>query len=142
MTIHSVDLDYGSVKVDRSDPLPFNWTSHRRFRARQFLESEKLQKWNRQVEVCSYFEKDRTIHSMRRRYNEEFFQHFNMGYQNYFQGEWAVARRMLHLTKMMLEDEDGPSEAILRFMESYEFERPRDWEGVRRLGRTEAEVIG
>merc|ERR1719217_1610659 len=79
MTIHSVDLDYGSVKVDTSDPLPFNWTSQRRFRARQFLESEKLQKWNYSVNIVNYFEKDRTIHYMRRRYTEEFFQHFNMG---------------------------------------------------------------
>jgi len=141
MTIHSVDLDYRRLEVDRSEPLQ-KWTSQLRFRARQFLESEKNAKWNRNKHISWYFDKDSGIRVMRKRYTQEFFQHFNMGYQNYYQGEWAVARRMLHLTKMMLEDEDGPSEAILRFMESYEFERPRDWEGVRRLGRTEAEVIG
>lgn len=133
MTIHSVDLDVSCLKVDRSEPLPFAWTSQRRFRARQFLESEKVQKWNRQIEIVSYFDKDRNIHSMRRRYTEEFFQHFNMGYQNYCQGEWAVARRMLAGTQTMLGDEDGPSSALLRFMEAYQFERPKDWQGVRVL---------
>lgn len=140
MTIHCVDLDYLSVKVDRGEPLQFAWTSQRRFRARQFLESEKLQKWNRQIEVVDFFDKDRHISAMRRRYTVAFFQHFNMGYQNYSQGEWAVARRMLANTQTMLGVEDGPSSAILRFMEGYQFERPKEWQGVRVLGRTDAEV--
>lgn len=135
MSIFSVDLDVMSVSVSRGGAQKFPWNSQRRFRARQFLESEKLQKWNWQVEIVSYFDKDRNIQAMRRRYTTEFFQQFNMGYQNYCQGEWAVARRMLAGTKTMLVGlEDGPSSAILRFMEGYQFERPKEWQGVRDLG--------
>mmetsp|Transcript_92633 Transcript_92633/g.145378 ORF Transcript_92633/g.145378 Transcript_92633/m.145378 type:complete len:980 (-) Transcript_92633:6-2945(-) len=138
MTIHSVDLDFTSVRVDTSDPLKMPWTSQRRYRARQWLESEKQQKLNLSVEIKEFWEKDRNIKVMRKRFTTEFFQHFNMGYQNYAQGEWAVARRMLSFTQTMLGVDDGPSGAILHYMEEHQYVSPKDWIGVRILGQTEA----
>jgi len=141
MSIYSLDLDVLSVPVDKVDPHRPHWTSQRRFRARQLLETEKAKKWDRKTEIMEYFTKDRVINIMRKRYTTEFAQLFNMGYQNYCQGEWAVARRMLASTQTMLGGvEDGPSTAILRFMEGHQFSKPQDWQGVRHLGSTDAET--
>jgi hypothetical protein len=133
MTIHSVDLDYLSVQIDPSEPLSMTWTSQKRFKARQFLESEKQQKLNLQIDIKSFWDNDGNIRTMRKRYTTEFFQQFNMGFQNYAQGEWAVARRFLASTQHELGIEDGPSTALLRFMEEHQFEAPKEWKGVREL---------
>merc|ERR1719436_628771 len=94
------------------------WSSRQRFRVRQFLEAEKAMKWHEEVDIVSYFNESPDIVAMRFRYTLEFIHVFNMGYQNYSQGEWKVAQRLLCRTKSMLGVEDGPSNALLRFMET------------------------
>mmetsp|Transcript_68159 Transcript_68159/g.124354 ORF Transcript_68159/g.124354 Transcript_68159/m.124354 type:complete len:966 (+) Transcript_68159:3-2900(+) len=133
--LYSMDLDYLQVTIDESRPLKLTWNSRQRFKARQYLETEKSSKWHEDVEIVNMFDNDPVINMMRWRYTVEFFQLFNMGYQNYSQGEWAAARRWLEHTKLMLGNniEDGPSSAILRFMQEKQFVAPRDWSGIRGL---------
>lgn len=133
MNLFSVDCDYMSIKVDKSEPLQITWNSRQRFRARQFNESVKTGLKKEDTSIVEIFDKDGNIKVMRRRFTQEFFQNFNMGYQNYAEGEWAVARRMLVSTQTLLGVEDGPSSALLRFMKEYQFERPKDWPGYRLL---------
>lgn len=137
MRLYSLDMDYMSVEVDDSPPLQISWNSRNRFKARQFLETEKANKWKDEFKVEAIFSSNEILKTMRTAYTEQFFQEFNMGYQNYSQGEWAVARRMLTATQSMLEQEDGPSSALLRFMEIYQYESPKDWEppGKRELDK-------
>lgn len=139
--LYAVDLDYLSLDVDRSFARTFVWNTRQRYRARQFLESEKNLKLTPEVEIVTFFETDPVIKDMRRAYTEEFFQLFNMGYQNYAQGEWAVARRMLGGTLKMLQFQDGPSYALLRFMETFGFQSPKSWVGVRELDRHVTDII-
>lgn len=132
--LYCLDLDYRSVEVADEMPLSLVWSSRNRFRARQFLEAEKKAKWSEDFDVVTFFEQDFVLACMRRRYTFEFFQLFNMGFQNYAQGEWQVARRMLSCTRAILGIEDGPSNALLRFMEdTHRFEAPRNWNGVREV---------
>lgn len=133
MNLYSVDCDYMSIKVDKSEPLQITWNSKQRFRARQFNESQKTEMKSSECVIADIFDKDANIKVMRRRFTQEFFQNFNMGYQNYAEGEWAVARRMLVSTQCLLGVEDGPSSALLRFMEEHQYERPKDWPGYRLL---------
>jgi class 3 adenylate cyclase len=137
MELYCVDLDVASVEADSEEPLGFVWNTRNRYKARQFLESEKETKKSQDFSMASVFEGDETIRTMRRRYTIEFFQLFNMGYQNYSQGEWKVARRMLSYTRKVLggvNREDGPSQALLRFMEeTSNFEAPKDWQGFHDL---------
>mmetsp|Transcript_83729 Transcript_83729/g.159870 ORF Transcript_83729/g.159870 Transcript_83729/m.159870 type:complete len:157 (+) Transcript_83729:2-472(+) len=128
MQLYSLDLDYMSVEVDMRAALQMTWNSRNRFKARQFLENEKTNKWKDDFKVESVFQADPNLKTMREQYTEEFFQQFNMGYQNYSQGEWAVARRLLTETQSILGVEDGPSTALLRYMEIYQYESPKDWE--------------
>eukprot|EP00446_Apocalathium_sp_SHHI-4_P036658 CAMPEP_0177304586 /NCGR_PEP_ID=MMETSP0368-20130122/6729_1 /TAXON_ID=447022 ORGANISM="Scrippsiella hangoei-like, Strain SHHI-4" /NCGR_SAMPLE_ID=MMETSP0368 /ASSEMBLY_ACC=CAM_ASM_000363 /LENGTH=990 /DNA_ID=CAMNT_0018763177 /DNA_START=111 /DNA_END=3083 /DNA_ORIENTATION=+ len=139
MEIYCVDLDYRAVSVDTAEPLQIVWNTRNRFKVRQFLESERTAMQSDSFDVLELFDGDQSIRDMRRRYTVEFFQLFNMGYQNYSQGEWQVARRMLSCTRAILGTEDGPSSALLRHMEfPYKFEAPREWQGVRELVTTVA----
>jgi len=133
MMIYSVDLDWRMVNVDDNKPLGISWGARNRFKARQFLETEKNNKLEEEVSLSTVFDTDLVIATMRKRYTVEFFQLFNMGYQNYHEGEWQVARRMLMCTRSILGIEDGPSCALISFMEGYQFEVPSWWEGVRDL---------
>lgn len=91
-------------------------------------------------DLCRAFETDKVIAQMRKRYHVEFFQLFNMGYQNYSQGEWQVARTMLSQTVKMLAlvdgpsaegFSDGPSAELLRYMGEHGYMAPPDWKGIR-----------
>eukprot|EP00439_Symbiodinium_sp_Y106_P005596 s3618_g1.t1 len=131
MDLYVIDLDYMSLTVE--PPLgPQRWTTKDRFKVRQFLENEKDQKLADGVKMVNLFNENADIASMRFRYTLEFIHVFNMGYQNYSQGEWQVAQRMLARTRDMLGD--GPSIALLKFMERTGFEAPDNWMGIRDLG--------
>jgi len=135
MELYSIDLDYMSLTVESSPPMHINWTARQRFRVRQFLETEKKNKLREDEKMVRFFEKNSEIAAMRYRYTLEFIHVFNMGYQNYSQGEWQVAQRLLTRTRTMLGVVDGPSLALLQFMEHQPtpFEAPKVWQGVREL---------
>jgi len=141
MKLFAVDLDVAAVKVG-SAPLKIPWNPRQRFKARQFIETEKMAKLADSLDPVTLFDSDENITAMRKRYTQEFLQNFNMGYQNYSQGEWAVAKKMLHSAQEMLGVEDGPSTALLRFMESHDFVSPKEWmpPGVRDLMKEKAVV--
>lgn len=141
MELFCVDLDYRSVTVDKEEPITIVWNTRNRFKVRQFMESEKAALNAEDADMAQIFDSDPTIRDMRRRYTVEFFQLFNMGYQNYSQGEWQVARRMLSCTRAILGTEDGPSSALLRHMEvPHQFQAPRKWRGVRELATAESAI--
>lgn len=135
MQLYVIDLDFMSLVVEPTYACP-PWNPKARFRCRQFLDQEKALKWCDDVKVASFFNEDPDIVTMRFRYTLEFMHVFNMGYQNYSEGEWKVARRFLSLTRTMLGTEDGPSAALLRFMDTpHKFEKPPWWKGIRDLGQ-------
>jgi hypothetical protein len=132
--LHCVDLDYAAVTVDHS-PLPdVPWNTRQRFKARRHMETEKKRMLNTLVNMAEVFEADSAIAEMRARYTVEFLEVFKMGFLNYEQGEWAVARRMLLRTRNLLGRGDGPSDCILRFMANNKNQPPEKWQGVREIG--------
>jgi class 3 adenylate cyclase len=134
MELYAIDLDYKNLTVERLPPLKTFFSSRVRFKVRQYLEQEKMMKLHEEVYMANLFNQDPDIATMRFRYTLEFIHVFNMGYQNYLWGEWQVAQRLLSRTWTMLGAEDGPSAALLRFMEAHEFKAPEDWKGYRELG--------
>mmetsp|Transcript_5750 Transcript_5750/g.16665 ORF Transcript_5750/g.16665 Transcript_5750/m.16665 type:complete len:141 (-) Transcript_5750:162-584(-) len=134
MKLYVIDLDHLALQVEESPPL-MQWSARQRFRMRQFIEAEKAEKWHDDVDMASAFDQDPNIIVMRFRYSVEFLHMFNMGYQNYSQGEWEVARGFLLRAKDMTGVVDGPCEALLQYMERpHEFIPPPWWQGVRDLG--------
>jgi hypothetical protein len=136
LSLYSLDLDWRSLQVDEPKPRSFIWNLRQRYRARQMLEAEKTRKWTIQSSMRQEFDEDDDVRIMRDRYTEAFLETFNMGYENYCEGEWGVAKKFLARTKFMLGDDlqDGPSVALLRFMESFRFEAPEWWAGIHHLG--------
>lgn len=134
LELYTLDLDCNQCVVDppRSKSFPV-WSVRQRFRARQLLETSKVSKWATDLHLEDSFD-EKDILQMRRTYTFEFLCLFNRGYQNYSQGEWQVAKRVLSQTQTMLGVTDGPSSALLKFMEaSYQFAAPEGWNGVRTL---------
>jgi len=131
--LYSLDLDYLSLTVDAPRNSNMKWNLRERFKVRQFLEVEKQRKC--EVEMAEEFDASRDICKMRRRYNTGFLQMFHMGFQNYINGEWQVARRLLTNAREMLNGmDDGPSKALLQFMEHpHDFQAPPSWVGIREL---------
>jgi len=132
MELYCVDLDYMSIELDLTLRPKVPWNTRQRFKVRQWMEQEKnavLQK-----DLAEVFETDEVIAQMRECFTVEFFQLFNMGYQNYSQGEWQVARRILMDIRSRLAPTDGPCMALLKFMEfPHDFDAPTEWMGVRDL---------
>jgi hypothetical protein len=144
MKVFSVDLDPLALSSVGSKDLKIVWNSKSRFKARQFLDQQKqkIMQMNDEIEVSTMFDSDPDIAAMRRAYTSEFIHLFDMGFQNYVEGEWAVARRMLVETQNKLKWNDGPSSELLRFMTGYGFQPPKEgkekwagsrWPGVRDL---------
>lgn len=133
MQIFCLDLNYMALDIDRRQRPKVNWNTRQRFKVRQWMDQEKTALIRK--DLVDIFDEDTVILAMRASFTVEFFQLFNMGYQNYSLGEWKVAKRLLSLTKHHDKNmEDGPSEALLRFMEvPHGFEAPKGWQGVREL---------
>jgi len=128
LELYVIDLD--SAALEAKEHRPIVWSLRQRFKARQLLEAEKRRKWSDDYCVAGQFE-HQDILAMRKRYTVDFLQIFNMGYHNYSQGEWQVARRLLTTTLTMVGFKDGPSSYLLAYMETpYQFEAPEWWRGV------------
>eukprot|EP00928_Gymnodinium_smaydae_P070852 TRINITY_DN54602_c0_g1_i1.p1 TRINITY_DN54602_c0_g1~~TRINITY_DN54602_c0_g1_i1.p1 ORF type:complete len:960 (-),score=231.81 TRINITY_DN54602_c0_g1_i1:117-2912(-) len=138
LELYCLDLDYEGVDVESDEKLKITWNTRSRFKARQFLENEKMLRWADDFDPAVLLSRDACLMAMRKRYTVQFFQFFNMGFQNYLLGEWRVARRMLSSSRAILGVEDGPSSAILQYMEEpHAFEVPKDWQGVREISSKE-----
>lgn len=134
LELYTVDLDTNSLKVEDAFNKEKFWNPRQRFKVRQFLEAEKIKKWEQNA-VKLFFEEP-LISKMREKYTQEFLQVFQMGYDNYIEGEWAVARGMFSRTKDMLSTPDGPSIALLAFMQVTNDVAPSQWRGFRELDLT------
>lgn len=134
--LYVIDFDVRSLTVEPPSSKQWIWNSRTRFRVRQHLEMEKGLKFKEEFDLLEVMLRDPDIATMRFRYTLEFTQIFNMGYQNYSQGEWATAQRFLKRTHEMLGVKDGPSEALLSFMNGREA-APEKWAGVRELSEAE-----
>jgi class 3 adenylate cyclase len=131
MELFSIDLDTTSVELSKHQQVP--WNLKQRFHARRLMEIQKHRK-SEEREIFMLWENMLTIKSMRQRYNESFLWTFSMAYRNYSEGEWMVAKRLLLRAREVLGMEDGPSLALLAFMESpYGFVAPEGWPGCRAL---------
>ena len=68
---------------------------------------------------------------------EKFRECYRQGLDFYLSGDWEKARtHLIKANELMIESDvggDGPSKSLLFFMESREWNCPRDWKGYRPL---------
>jgi len=135
MGLYALDLEYHALSVEKTRDPSLKWNLRERFKARQFLEVEKERKLQYDVDLAADFDLDHDLVRMRKRYTVDFIQMFHMGFQNYTNGDWHVAERLLSNALTMLRGkDDGPCRAILQFMEHpHKFRAPPGWAGIREL---------
>jgi len=108
-------------------------------------ERRKGEKWA--SSMVSFLRNDKYFLCLRYMFEKDplFVEKFKKGFLNYECGEWQIARETLQETRDMLHRrmsdngnfestvacKDGPSEALLRLMESFDFVAPRNWKGTR-----------
>eukprot|EP00929_Paragymnodinium_shiwhaense_P061459 TRINITY_DN30697_c0_g1_i1.p1 TRINITY_DN30697_c0_g1~~TRINITY_DN30697_c0_g1_i1.p1 ORF type:complete len:1121 (-),score=265.13 TRINITY_DN30697_c0_g1_i1:138-3500(-) len=131
MNIYHIALNFMMLSIEKPIGHEIRWNTRQRFVARCALEVEKQEKY--WANVAKMFADHPHIAAMRRPYKEEFREVFGMGYQNYLQGEWSAARKLLERALEVLGFEDGPSMALLRFMDLSNFTAPDGWRGVHLL---------
>lgn len=131
--LYSFDMDHSHLSIDPPRDGKLLWNSRQRFKVRQTLEQEKSKIIAPEFATDSVLRSCEDLLVMRQPFTPEFLGLFHMGFQNYIQGEWAVAKRVLLDTSRMLRTDDGPSVALLQFMKIYNFKAPSNWAGVRDL---------
>lgn len=132
--IELFSFDVNPLMVEVAPRAVIDWNTRQRFRARQLREYNLARKIllddQELVEECS-----EEFIAMTVCYTEEFVQLFVMGWQNYSEGEWHVARPWFVRTRDMLGFRDGPSHALLTHMQAFDFNAPKNWNGVRKVFR-------
>jgi hypothetical protein len=131
MNLYTVDLHYEELAVDKALEFPpgWKWNPRQRFRARASLEQEK-KTLMMYTNIADAFDQHPDLQKMRQPYCEEFREIFGMAYQNYSQGEWLSAQRLLRRATTALGFEDGPSYALLRYIQNqHDCEPPSWWKG-------------
>jgi len=133
--LYTCDIDDLALEVDRTKPSTPNAKQGERmkFKLRQERLKEKNERWRDNFDLYQLFETDTDIQTMRRKFTSEFFCRFNMAFLNYEAGEWGCAKELLTSTRFLLATEDGPSNALLKFMKQYDFREPPGWAGYREL---------
>jgi hypothetical protein len=88
---------------------------------------------SKQREIWRLFELDPQLISMRASVNMRFIDLHRQAYDSYKKGNWAEAKRQIESALKVKGEADGPSRALLGFMEEYGFQAPADWAGFRAL---------
>jgi len=138
--LFAVDLDLDVLSTPCWPPLQDAGLQalQRRVACRAVKRSDDFQPWQA-------FMMDSHIRRMRAAFVPKFFQEFERAYVNYEAGEWDVAAAVLRGTLSMLKGgtwRDGPSAALLEFMERHGFRAPEDWDGHRELTEPSIELAG
>lgn len=139
LELFTLDLDFANLDLDPA--MDLSWNQRQRYKSRQLLRAEKERKLAVGIRLGDVMESCnadfRELLKMRETYTERFLEVFGMGYWNFAEGEWEVARHYLTETQDMLGFKDGPSVALLRFMAwkgaKWNGAAPEDWRGVHKL---------
>jgi hypothetical protein len=75
---------------------------------------------------------DEDIKILRERFTRAFYDEWSKGFACYVKGEWPEAIELFKKTLLMTPDNnDGPSQTLISFMESLGGVAPEDWQGFR-----------
>lgn len=138
LPVYTIDLDVSEYfyvsQTDQPQELTGIEKKKERMKLRKQRDMLKERLYTGQISIKTLVLKDQDIVIMRKRFQNDFFREWNAGINSYLRGDWKTAKDRLSKTRhMVIGFEDKPSETILAYMESYNFESPKDWTGVRAL---------
>jgi hypothetical protein len=83
------------------------------------------------------FDFDLDLKYLRSHINDYFLVNFEKGFKHYINGNWRKARDYFIVANkamiVSIQCEDGPTNTLLKYMASFNFEKPKDWKGFRKL---------
>lgn len=88
---------------------------------------------SKQREIWRLFDLDPQLIAMRASVNLRFIDLHRQAYDSYKKGNWLEAKRQIESALQVKGEADGPSRALLGFMEEHGFQAPADWAGFRAL---------
>jgi len=131
--LYTLDLDDLALEVETEKSQARSKTL--KYKARVLRQREKAERWADEFNMAAFIAKDKDISLMRKKFTKTFFSTFQEAFLNYESGDWPVAVSMLEDMRSRLTAaniaEDGPSGALLRFMNKFGNEAPPDWHGYR-----------
>lgn len=149
MRIHTIDLDTSKLVLPKGQHIIEKKTTKNRYKWRQWQDRQKAAKWKDEFKVWEQFYVDKDLIKIRSTFTDEFYRRFFTAYRNYEAGEWMVARDLFYTchfepkfhTPPVNADRDdwppdGPTRALLEFMQGHAFESPPNWPGYRLLKET------
>ena len=92
-----------------------------------------------ETETAVIFERDPDLRQLRAHVTEEFRDQFETGLVHYLTGDWPLAREELEKANTMMSQKvpalggDGPSLALLKYIELYDYVAPQGWMNYRPL---------
>ena len=89
-------------------------------------------------DAADCFEEDSDLLDLRSHVTPDFITNFQKGVSSYLAGDWSVARVFLKKSDELMAqvegfDGDGPSQTLLSYMGSRDWQAPADWDGYRPL---------
>ena len=150
-TVYTVDIDITALKIEDtdSDEDIEIVQQHNSTNIINAISMKKLEKYKKRLKrklnyddaingrrnVWREFEESDFDYSiMRRKFTEEFYENYNIGFENFMTGDWLLAKKYFETAEEILGDKDGPTENLMHIMKEYNFVRPHDWKGNRSEG--------
>lgn len=90
-------------------------------------------------DIGEVLEYDSDLKMLRSHITEEFTEKFKEGFNNYIHGAWVKAKAELEKANNIMKRNcpssggDGPSQTLLKYMESFNYSAPKTWKGFRPL---------
>jgi len=125
--LFTMDLDDLALKVEKeSGPL----SKSQKFKEKMDRQRRKAERWSDDFDMGQFVKQDEDIKLMRKRYSQEFFTKFKKALLCYENGNWSDAVPLLEELRFYnAGEEDGPTCAILQYMEGHFNEPPPRWAG-------------
>lgn len=80
----------------------------------------------------AYWSEDKDIKAMREPFSKLFYEEWRKGLSAYLKGEWKEAHETFVKTQLLSPNhQDGPSKALIEFMQQSNLQPPKDWQGFR-----------
>ena len=118
--------------IDFSGIMPGKYKDNTKERTKIKRKTLKVRLEQGLLESCEVLGESKEIVSAKENFSQEFFETFALGMKEYLDGSWEEAKKNFNQV-LKIKLDDGPSMALIAFMQETNFVAPKDWTGIRNL---------
>jgi hypothetical protein len=130
---------HSGMSVSRVQPRPSLGTGSAGASRRNSNAASPAANFTIETETAVIFERDLDLRQLRAHVTQDFREQFDTGLVHYLSGDWQFAREELEKANTMMKENvptlggDGPSLALLKYMDQYDYAAPQGWMNYRPL---------